>query len=1062
MKSWSWLAGLLGCCLLLGCGAHAGAEGDSPSERASSRAAELVLPPQVSPDFALDQEQTAEPDQSGAWLAIASSTAAGYMLLYRVPYAPEPWSRFTTHGNVGSAYATDQLAVVLWGASGGAPSTLTRLPIFGVTNARAMDVGSGWLIVYDDPTGRHTVVVARDGSFSPPKAVLGTCGMVDFARSATTALLTDSCNNGTLFDFAGQMLTAITFPKPAEPTNLCWNLNISGGQLAFNGIDYLVMFDCVQYYQKGVLGYVVSPAGDVGPSAMLISQPMVPYKGVKFVNIAGNSNGTFLVVLAQDKSSGPEHAITYRRLSETAQHVFSYGTEQTMPGEMVLNDGLPSDSSVSVAEFGSDFALTRTRSTGVLDLVRPNVNGSGVVTTQLLAPLSGSAYLFPDDQFAGATRLMMITSAGITRLTSSAAQIDVPPASVFPSKQRGQYAASLAFDGLNYLASWTEAMLTVPAWSTGNAPQIFGHRLSATGALLDSSSFGISPVTDVAVTPLVAANPNQFSAAWNSATNFLTGAATITDVNPPVLARYPSPGSTPLEFGLATDGSKTTVAWSTSTAVFTAQLGSTGTWSTPLTIGSLADATATAPALVFNTGKYLVLWTAAANSAERALYATRVSTANTPLDLAPKEVLRFASPAVSDASVDTGIEAVACGDHFVVAWTTIVGPSEELRIARVSDTLTLLDPGGILVGSQAYPVVGATSHRFALGWDGSNVWVVWRDNEGGARRPSAGLRGRRFSETLAAVDSDSFSIATDLDEYSKVTLAHGAADSSMVGYTRYLASAGSFRARARFLSASSFADGMPCTSASQCQSGVCSSGACWTATGSGGSTGVGGTGGSAGVGIGGEGGGGGIVGIGGTTSVGGSIGAGGMIDVAGTGGTVGVGGTIDFAGSGGVGGGAGISGSAASGGNAGVAGNVSVGGNAGLGGSSGTSGGTETGGSAGTGGNAGISGSGGNAEVAGASEGGASGALSGEGGEATGGQPTGSAGKGAVAGQAGTAGSPSNPPSPSCDCRTAGAGSTSRGRAPALFGALIAIAAALFRRRTPSRARRRRAALKVW
>ena len=195
---------------MLGCGARGSAEGELPSERASWRAAELVLPLQVSPDFALDQEQTAEPDQSGVRLALASSTTAGYMLLYRVPYAPESWSRFTTHGNVGSAYATDQLAVVLWGASGGAPSTLTRLPIFGVTNARAMDVGSGWLIVYDDPTGRHTVVVARDGSFSPPKAVLGTCGMVDFARSATTALLTDSCNNGTLFDFAGEMLTAIT------------------------------------------------------------------------------------------------------------------------------------------------------------------------------------------------------------------------------------------------------------------------------------------------------------------------------------------------------------------------------------------------------------------------------------------------------------------------------------------------------------------------------------------------------------------------------------------------------------------------------------------------------------------------------------------------------------------------------------------------------------------------------------------------------------------------------------------------------------------------------------
>ena len=81
MKSWSWLAALLGCCLLLGCGAQSGAEAGSPSERASSRTAELALPLQVSPDFALDQDPPAEPDQSGVRLALASSTAAGHMFL---------------------------------------------------------------------------------------------------------------------------------------------------------------------------------------------------------------------------------------------------------------------------------------------------------------------------------------------------------------------------------------------------------------------------------------------------------------------------------------------------------------------------------------------------------------------------------------------------------------------------------------------------------------------------------------------------------------------------------------------------------------------------------------------------------------------------------------------------------------------------------------------------------------------------------------------------------------------------------------------------------------------
>jgi len=1018
MKSSSSLVGLLGCCWLAGCGGSAG----SDSERASAHASTLVQPAQVSPDFALDQDLAPEPDGNGSGLAVASSSAAGYMLLYRVPYAPEPWSRFTTHGNTGSAYATNQLALVRWDAVGGAPSTLVRVPISDVATARAMDVGNGWLIVYDDPTGRHSVVVSRDGSFSPPKAVLGSCGMVDFARSATTALLTDSCNNAVLFDLAGQMLTTFAFPKPTDPFGPCPNLGISGGQLAFNGIDYLAAFDCMQYYQKSVLAFVVSPAGDVQPSPIVISQPAVPYKGVKFVDIAGNSNGTFLVVLAQDKSSGPEHAITYRKISETAEHVFSLGPEQILPGEAILNDGIPSDTHVSVAEFGSDFAITRTRSTGVLDLVLPNTNAGGIVTTQLLAPLSGSAALFPDDQFAGATRLMMFTSSGITRWSASAQQIDVPPASVFLSKQRGQYAPSLAFDGQNYLAAWTEGVRTVSGWASGNAPQIFGHRVSESGELLGTASFAISPTTEVAVTPLVAANPSLFSAAWNSPSGFLTGAATITDANPPVVATYPAQLATPLDFGIVTDGTKTTVAWTTPSSVLIAQLASASSWSTPLLIASNSDPLASAPAVAFNSGQYAVVWTALGALGERVLSGARVSAAMTLLDSPPKELLRFASPVVSGLPADTGVELVAAGDHFIVAWTDIAGSTEELRVARLSSTLQMLDPTGILVGTQPNPIVGATTNRFALDWDGANVWVVWRDNEGGTRRPSASLRGRRFSDTLAPVDSESFLIAGDLDEFSKVTLARGAGDSSMVGYTRYQASTGAFRARARLLSGSLFSGGVPCGSAAQCQSGACVTGSCSTpasgAGGNGGTTGGAGASGSLGSG--------GAAGIGGTVAIGGTAGfvaAGGSVDVGGSVGNGGTGGAV-------VGGGAGAGGAGIGGtGNGGTAG-LDVGGTAGISGSVSV---------------AGTAGLGGAEESAGASEGGASGASVNVGGEAgASDHPAGSGGGNAVAGQAGTGGNA--PDSPSCSCHVVGAGSTNEA-APPLAGLLVSLGAVLLRRR---------------
>ena len=82
-----------------------------------------------------------------------------------------------------------------------------------------------------------------------------------------------------------------------------------------------------------------------------------------------------------------------------------------------------------------------------------------------------------------------------------------------------------------------------------------------------------------------------------------------------------------------------------------------------------------------------------------------------------------------------------------------------------------------------------------------------------ARPVPTSLRGGRFTDALVPIDSESFPISNDLDELSQLTLVHGAGDSSLVGYTRYLASDGSFRVRARFLSSTAFADGVACNDA---------------------------------------------------------------------------------------------------------------------------------------------------------------------------------------------------------------------------------------------------------
>jgi MYXO-CTERM domain-containing protein len=876
------------CWMVAGCGVKSAFESELPAVRL----AQLVASPRVSPDFPLDQDSAPEFNPNATLLSVGASADGGYLLAYEVPYAPEGWSRFNSPRNEGVGYAANELVLMHWGVASGAATALAKLPnppagsFF--RGARVLDVGSGWLLVYEvvsaGVTTRYSVVVARDGSLSSPLPLPGACasGMTGFVRATNTALLTDDCGGGVLLDLMGHVSSALTIAT----TDVFGGCSaVSGGQVAYNGIDYLALYAC-SVTGRTLLAFPISPAGEQGP-ALFVSSSAVPYAWITPLSLAANGGG-FLAVVAEGRSSGPGTAVAYRTISETSGRAFSVGDERYLPGEIIVGFGDPSDRNATALALGSSFAIVRELSTGDLDLVRPSANTTDLDTTlPLLSALPNApiALVSSDDPAGGGMSLLIAAGARAVRFDDTLKAIDDPAAALL-SSQRGQFAPSVAFDGQSYLAAWTEGIRVVAGWNSGKAPQIFGRRLSATGALMGGASLGISPATDVSIEPLLTASPTLFSAAWNGWGAAFTGAATVTADDPPVVTPFTPPDNQTLDFGIATDGTHAAVAWTSSTSVKIARIASAGSGSTPLTIASNTDPTASAPALAFNGGEYAVLWTTVGNPGERVIHGARVSGAMALLDATPKELLRFVSPAPNGIYIDSGVEVIAAGDHFLFAWADVVGGTEELRIARLSSALQVLDTGGVLVGTQSYSLIGLTTQRVALGWDGTNDWVVWRDNEGGTRRPYASLRGRRFSDALTPVDPDSFSISSDLDEFSKVTLAGGANGSSLVGYTRYLASAGSFRARGRFLSSSGFADGVPCDSAAQCQNGSCASGYCSTSTGAGGEAGA--TGGEAGAtgvaGVAGNAGASGRDGAGGNAAGSGNTGGGGSAGQAGTGG----------------------------------------------------------------------------------------------------------------------------------------------------------------------------------
>ena len=997
LKHHAWMA-LAITALAAACGSHRGRESD-PVETQRSALASI---PYVSPDFAVNQDPAPQFNPSAKLLSVAASAAVGYLLAYEQPYAPGSWSRFAL-GNF-NTYTAHNIVFTHWGATSGTPVTLASLPappqgsLF--RNALVVDVGRGWLVVYElvtaNKVARYSVTLARDGSLGEPIALPDPCGplstslamgddMRGFVRGTDTALLTDGCGDGLLLDLDGHVLKRVSIANTSALPN--WSgRTFVGGQVAFNGIDYLVVYAYPDFVTKYVWGFPISPAGEPG-TAFAITTSIVSYKTASPLSLAANDH-SFLLALAQGRTQGPETATTYRKVVEASDHTFSIAAERFVLGETVVGPGTSSDSDVNAFSLNGQFAITVEHNG--LQIVYPSTDPELEDTTQSLPPLPSKFVTTADDSVAG-TRVLMISDVHGVRLEGSLHVID-DPAVVLQTSTPGQFAPSFAFDRQGYIAAWTEGI------GETAAPRIWGHRLSTTGGLVDPASFRIN--TDVGVEPLLTANPSHVVAVWSSQGTAFTGAAAIASADPPTVTPFVSPATLADDFGVTSDGSHSSIAWIDvdcgtglcARSVRMVELAASGTWSPTLTIAATMSPTACPPALAFNAEQYAVLWTdAASTDGERVLYGARVSADMALLDPTPKELLRFRSRYPNGLPMDCGLTVISMGDHFLFAWADVTNATEEVRLARLSHTLEVLDPGGVLASTQPYTSIGATQHRVALGWDGTNAWALWRDGEAALRRPFASLRGRRFSDTLMPVDSDPFLISDDLDEFSKVTLAIGPDGAALVGYTRYLQSEGSFRVRARFLSSSLFAAGMPCNIAEQCQYGACVAGYCSNSIGAGGASGAGG-------------------------ESGGAVGSGGD-------------------GTGGV-----SAGGAAGGVSAGGAGGVSAGGAAGGVSAGGAAGGVSAGGAAGEGA---LSPAGGSDDVAGnANDGGSLGNASGA-----------ANAEDAGAGPAGAGAESTTPSSDTCGCRVAGGG-PKREPLASLLG-LSMIGALVSRRRAIARAARR-------
>jgi len=1072
MQQHRWLT--LGVCLAL---SSCGMSSASKSEQVAETRGQLTLPPQISADFPIDRAAP-DFDPDATLLNIAVSSAGGYLLTYNVLHASPRWLYPIVAGNV-PTYRLGELVFVHWDGLTGVPTILARIPLatqpYGTTNpARAVDVGNAWLVVYTETNENgtwtdHVVTLGHDGDLGVPVELPPVCvrndGVAGLARGGSSVLLTYPCGNGLLLDLAGGVLKSLTIATPesfGSPPKASPVYTPYGGQVAFNGIDYLVLYGFFttayppSVLGKQLLGFPITPAGEVRPP-ITIAEPAVA-NGLNWSRPEGLvvSGNTFLALIGQART-GVGNDFSYRTVTEASDHTFTFAAERYLAGSP-HSAGTPDDRLATPLVLNDHFAITRLPGGvgGIMQLVYPSSNPAIPDVTQPLP----SGLLWNDSissSVAASTdgkHLLLTSNAQGVRFDEALHAIDDPPAALI-SKPHEQFMPFFAAIGPRYLASWTEGVPNGLGYSGSFGAQLLAQRVSSTGAVLDPASLQLTRADQGYADALVTATPAWSAVLWN-----VDHGVTVSTADPPVVNPIPPHwySYTGSEWGVGTDGVHLAVAFGNAAFL---QLASDGTWSNVVDIGDGNAKAPTAPVLAFNAGSYALLWTDAGDPGERIVYGARVTAGLELLDSSPKDLFHFSSPDVPEYgghTADGGIEVIASGDHFLLAWASVAGSTEQLHIARLSSTLALLDPGGVLVATQPFPQIGVVTRRVALGWDGSYNWVVWTDGEGGARSPLASLRGRRFSESLTPADAEPFLIASDLDQTSKVTLAVGEAGRSLVGYTRFLPSEYSYRVRARLLGSTPFADGVPCSNASQCEGGFCVASACSATSGAagggggmvGGNTGGATDGGSGGT-VGGNTGGATNGGIGGT--VGGSTGG---ATNGGIGGTVGgnTGGATDGGSGGSVGatvGGA-ADGGATVGGNTGGDGTAGSGGSGGAGGRGGTVGATGGGGFAGAveaaagnigNGGAVASGAGGGDDALGGGDGGseisAGGEAGGDAGASDGGTRSGGASgvSGASAGHAGVGATSAGGGSKGHSCSIPVVGASSGGEDLVSFAALV-------------------------
>ncbi|MCX7995956.1 MAG: T9SS type A sorting domain-containing protein [candidate division WOR-3 bacterium] len=305
-----------------------------------------------------------------------------------------------------------------------------------------------------------------------------------------------------------------------------------------------------------------------------------------------------------------------------------------------------------------------------------------------------------------------------------------------------QWYPAVAFDGTNYLVVWGDRR-------SGPREDIYGARVSRTGAVLDPDGFPISTAaTNGQYFPAVAFDGTNYLVVWDdyrSTTHNIYGArvtpaGTVLDPNGRVISNaardqlYPAVAFGATNYFVCWDDYRS----NTDNDIYGARVSRDG--SVVDMNGILISSSLNyqlAPAAAFDGTNYLVVWEDARAISYSDVYGARISPGGI--------VLNPISIGISTATNDQMAPAVAFdGTNYLVVWEDKrSGTYFDIYGTRVDQSGTVLNPSGIIVSN-------AANHQEspALAFDGTNYLVVWQDKRGGTYYDIYGTRIDRSGTVL--------------------------------------------------------------------------------------------------------------------------------------------------------------------------------------------------------------------------------------------------------------------------------------------------------------------------